>query len=100
MRCLLAYYSLEFYKEYYELCIGKEEKRELFSDLINGSVVGSWANEIVPGVQVVENTVGAAKHIGMVPQVIMSEILKQFQFTVPMGLENRKQKIKKADLEI
>lgn len=95
VRCLLAYYSLEFYKEYYELCIGKEEKRELFSDLINGSVVGSWANEIVPGVQVVENTVGDAKHIGMVPQVLMSEILKQFQFTVPIESEDRKQKIEK-----
>lgn len=54
IRCLLAYYSLEFFKEYNELKWDKDDendkRRKQCIDIINGSVVGSWANKIVPEV--------------------------------------------------
>ena len=54
IRCLLAYYSLEFFKEYnglkWDKADGNAKRRKQCIDIINGSVVGSWANKIVPEV--------------------------------------------------
>lgn len=84
VRCLLAYFSLEFYKNFKELQEQRkdkksgngEEKRNWIANIINGSVTGSWANRMMPKVQVMR---AQPKAIGMVVGLDMNELF-QYSF--------------------
>ena len=68
IRCLLTYYSLEFFKEYNQFKWDENDKeRKKCIDIINGSVVGSWANKIVPEAyfQAISQTMGMRMNLDM-----------------------------------
>lgn len=52
IRCLLAYYSIEFTRIFYRYCLSgrrkDSEEYSTFSEIFNGSFAGSWANKMVP----------------------------------------------------
>lgn len=84
IRCLLAYYSLELSHSYHMLCCtgaGDGEKGS-FTFLMNGSVVGSWANKMLPRIKEgpYSDLAGARIHVDMSRVFrfeIPSEILQQ-----------------------
>lgn len=83
MRCLLAFYSLEFMKIFYYSLddnVGKSEeakkqfKKQLL-DTINGSIAGSWAGKMFP--RVISNRDRAQRlefKMGIVKDVNMSKV--------------------------
>lgn len=69
IRCLLTYYSLEFFKEYNQFKWDENDKeRKKCIDIINGSVVGSWANKIVPEAyfQAISQTMGMRMNLDII----------------------------------
>lgn len=48
VRCFLAYATLELTKEFYEFDVDNAKKKRYFADIMNGAVVGSWADKIMP----------------------------------------------------
>ncbi len=76
IRCLLAFYSLELTRSYVHYCRESEKdispyKAELV-DTLNGSFAGSWANRMMPRVEV-----GNKKHrIGVRKNVKLEQVLR------------------------
>lgn len=76
VRCFLAYATLELTKEFYEFDINNAKKRQYFADIMNGAVVGSWADKIMPKTFISSTTYS----IGMLQNVDMELV---FQFDLP-----------------
>lgn len=72
VRCLLAYFSLEFFK----ICREEKEfdvkRRKLIHDIMGGSVLGSWANLIAPRMRVLQSK---AQMMGMRVNIDMSKVI-------------------------
>lgn len=52
IRCLLAYFSLEFYKCCKNMKSGEKELQVWIARIINGSISGSWSNRMLPEVSI------------------------------------------------
>lgn len=91
MRCLLAFYSLEFMKTfyYYNLDDGSDKSKDARNQLldsINGSIAGSWAGKMFPTVNTHKEHAQRRKlKMGIVKDVEMS---KAFCFSVEDFLKN------------
>lgn len=67
IRCLLAYYTEEFHREYEKGNINQIIKS------INGSALGSWANKFVPNIR---DTGGTLQEIGYKANLRMETVFK------------------------
>ena len=76
VRCFLAYATLELTKEFYEFDINNAKKKQYFADIMNGAVVGSWADKIMPKTFISSTTYS----VGMLQNVDMELV---FQFDLP-----------------
>lgn len=76
VRCFLAYATLELTKEFYEFDINNAKKKQYFADIMNGAVVGSWADKIMPKTFISSTPYS----IGMLQNVDMESV---FQFDLP-----------------
>lgn len=76
VRCFLAYATLELTKEFYEFDIDNAKKKRYFADIMNGAVVGSWADKIMPKTFISSTSYS----IGMLQNVDMESV---FQFDLP-----------------
>lgn len=81
VRCLLAYFSLEFYKNFKEYHLAVLEKRNTESNIkgrqiariINGSITGSWSNRMIPKVQVMN---AKSQEMGIVTGIDMYDLFQ------------------------
>lgn len=92
MRCLMAFYSLEFMRTFYRSMSEDSEKRkkakERMKGTINGSVAGSWADRMFP--IVISNKQHVERRefkMGIIKDVDMK---KAFGFSVSDLLKDRK----------
>ena len=76
VRCFLAYATLELTKEFYEFDVDNAKKKRYFADIMNGAVVGSWADKIMPKTFISSTPYS----IGMLQNVDMKSV---FQFDLP-----------------
>lgn len=99
IRCLLAYYSLEFLKEYNRIVwidnevddLIKEENRKQFINIVNGSVVGSWANRIMP--EVYRQAPSDSQTAGMRMNLDMRDIFKMKVRSPKEGINKKHRKV-------
>lgn len=80
VRCFLAYATLELTKEFYEFEVGNVKKKRYFADIMNGAVVGSWADKIMPKTFISSTPYS----IGMLQNVDMESV---FQFDLPAEMK-------------
>lgn len=72
VRCLLAYFSLEFFKISRQEMEFDVKRRKLIHDIMGGSVLGSWANLIVPKIRILQSK---AQMMGMRVNIDMSKVI-------------------------
>ena len=72
VRCFLAYANLELTKEFRDFDGKDPKKKRYFADIMNGAVVGSWADKILP-----KTFISSALYsIGAIQNVDMGKVLE------------------------
>ena len=72
VRCFLAYSTLELSKDVFQFNRSELKNKRYIADVMNGAVVGSWANQIMPKTFIALKT----RSIGMVQNVDMEQVFQ------------------------
>lgn len=90
IRCLLAYYSIEFTRIFYRYCLSgrkkDSEEYNTFSEIFNGSFAGSWANKMVPQILNGDRRLMAG--------AVRDVVLKDISFKIESGLLTKEERLK------
>lgn len=72
VRCLLAYFSLSFFKICREEQVIDEKRKKIIYDIMGGSILGSWSNLMIPKMKARQSK---AQLMGMRVEVPMNSVV-------------------------